>query len=163
MDFIDNLTSVVMSLCAWCLILSPLLVAVLKTGEKKMDKGEVPFFPVLFGILCGICGYLIAPTGLFLKSGAALSLALIGFLVVVFLQFLLRLIFKNNDAIIIIIEIILFIVMAVFTFTRKNAEELPKSHDSDFEPQGFTDSNGEFHPYIPEFGKDVNDWMADNW
>ena len=28
---------------------------------------------------------------------------------------------------------------------------------------GFVGSDGEYHPYIPEFGDDVNDWMADNW
>lgn len=28
---------------------------------------------------------------------------------------------------------------------------------------GFYGSDGEYHPYISEFGDDVNDWMEDNW
>lgn len=29
--------------------------------------------------------------------------------------------------------------------------------------KGFYGSDGEYHPYIPEFGDDVNDWMENNW
>ena len=29
--------------------------------------------------------------------------------------------------------------------------------------KGFVGSDGEYHSYIPEFGDDVNDWMANNW
>lgn len=28
---------------------------------------------------------------------------------------------------------------------------------------GFVGSDGEYHSYIPEFGDDVNNWMAENW
>ena len=28
---------------------------------------------------------------------------------------------------------------------------------------GFVGSDGEYHNYIPEFGDDVNNWMAENW
>lgn len=28
---------------------------------------------------------------------------------------------------------------------------------------GFVGSDGEYHNYVPEFGDDVNDWMAENW
>ena len=29
--------------------------------------------------------------------------------------------------------------------------------------QGFTGSDGKYHDYVPEFGNDVNEWMANNW
>ena len=35
--------------------------------------------------------------------------------------------------------------------------------DSDSSKNGFIGSDGEYHPYIPEFGEDVNNWMEENW
>lgn len=29
--------------------------------------------------------------------------------------------------------------------------------------KGFVGSDGVYHSYIPEFGNDVNSWMAENW
>ncbi len=28
---------------------------------------------------------------------------------------------------------------------------------------GFYGSDGEYHEYVPEYGDDVNNWMAENW
>ena len=36
------------------------------------------------------------------------------------------------------------------------------NHSSDSK-KGFVGSDGEYHPYIPEFGNDVNEWMENNW
>lgn len=38
-----------------------------------------------------------------------------------------------------------------------------QSSSSQSDKGGFVGSDGEYHPYIPEFGDDVNNWMEENW
>lgn len=137
-----------MSLCVWAIILAPLIVAFVKMAEKKTDAGDLPIFPVTFGIVCGIFGYIITPAGTFLKSGAMLSLALVGFFVAVFLQFLLRALFRNKTTAVILVELILFAVLCVFTFTRDYATEAPKSYDSDYSYSGSSSSSSSHSCYV---------------
>ena len=43
------------------------------------------------------------------------------------------------------------------------ADDYYSSSNSNKNSQGFVGSDGEYHNYVPEFGDDVNNWMADNW
>ena len=35
--------------------------------------------------------------------------------------------------------------------------------DDDNDNDGFYGSDGEYHPYVPEFGDGVNSWLEENW
>ncbi|MBR5825841.1 MAG: hypothetical protein IKY78_02030 [Clostridia bacterium] len=37
------------------------------------------------------------------------------------------------------------------------------SSSSSINKNGFVGSDGKYHAYVPEFGDDVNNWMAENW
>ena len=57
--------------------------------------------------------------------------------------------------------VILTIMMLVVCFAGCGGSSSPSYGSSN--SGGFVGSDGEYHSYIPEFGDDVNNWMAENW
>ena len=60
--------------------------------------------------------------------------------------------------------VILAVMMLVVCFAGCGGSHSSGSHSSGSSNSGgFVGSDGEYHSYIPEFGDDVNNWMAENW
>lgn len=60
----------------------------------------------------------------------------------------------------IIVCIILVICGVIASCTSGNSSSGRKSSSSS---GSFVGSDGKEHAYVPEFGDDVNNWMAENW
>ena len=59
-----------------------------------------------------------------------------------------------------IIALLLVLVLCLTLVACGDSSSSSYSSDS---KKGFVGSDGEYHAYIPEFGDDVNDWLANNW
>ena len=63
-----------------------------------------------------------------------------------------------------IIGVIACIIGAILFFATCGGDSSSsKSSSSSSKNNGFVGSDGKYHAYIPEFGDDVNNWMAENW
>ena len=54
----------------------------------------------------------------------------------------------------------------LYSEIEENYNEAVKDYgnsDSNKNSNGFVGSDGKYHNYVPEFGDDVNNWMAENW
>ena len=51
--------------------------------------------------------------------------------------------------------IVVFCIIAAACSSSDDSSSSSKS--------GFYGSDGKYHNYVPEFGNDVNSWMAENW
>lgn len=58
------------------------------------------------------------------------------------------------------IAVILVVAMCA-CFVGCSSSSSRKSSSS--KKDGFYGSDGKYHEYIPEFGDDVNNWLAENW
>lgn len=55
------------------------------------------------------------------------------------------------------------VVILIVAFASSIATRGGSSSGSSGGRNGFIGSDGEYHEFIPEFGDDVNNWMAENW
>ena len=66
-----------------------------------------------------------------------------------------------------LIGIIALVVAAIFFFATcggsGSSSSSKKSSSKSSSSGGFVGSDGKYHAYVPEFGDDVNNWMAENW
>ena len=73
----------------------------------------------------------------------------------------------SSRAKIIIAAAVLIIIYAFSSLisgdTGSSSSSRSHSSSSNKNSGGFVGSDGKYHAYVPEFGDDVNNWMAENW
>lgn len=55
------------------------------------------------------------------------------------------------------------LMIAAFAAFLSDGSSGSGSYSSSRSSGGFVGSDGKYHSYVPEFGNDVNSWMAENW
>lgn len=61
--------------------------------------------------------------------------------------------------VILLAALVALIIYGISTFEPARSSDQNENSDKN----GFIGSDGEYHPYVPEFGDGVNDWMEENW
>lgn len=63
----------------------------------------------------------------------------------------------------IVIAVVALVILGVIYGIVDSGSGSKKHSENNNKENGFVGSDGKYHPYIPEFGDDVNNWMKDNW